>query len=187
MEFESSLVVSLWVIVAVCVVASIILYVPSGKKPLPVAASFSFTKVISEDGSERIEKTEGGLPSVLDGRVLQAVKGDQLAYELEGWMDGEMLVALGVRVPVNVATKEDLVAVPGINKRVAEAIVKGREALGKYQSWEELARIKGVGPKTLEVLHHSVLLNSVPFEAEAKKIRRLNWLRLLMPWKAGCF
>lgn len=60
-----------------------------------------------------------------------------------------LLVALPV--DVNEASADALTAVPGLGRALAEAIVAGR-ADGPYARLDDLLRVPGVGPSTLELL-----------------------------------
>jgi DNA polymerase III subunit alpha len=40
--------------------------------------------------------------------------------------------------------------VPGIGEKGAIAIIETRKELGKFKSWDELIKVKGIGPKSLE-------------------------------------
>lgn len=58
---------------------------------------------------------------------------------------------LGVSlVNVNTASPEELETLPGIGEVLAQRIVEYREAHGPFKSPEDLLKIKGIGPKTLE-------------------------------------
>ena len=56
------------------------------------------------------------------------------------------------RLNLNTATKEALVAVPGIGPRTAQAIVDLRARKGGYQRIEELLEVRGIGEKNLKEL-----------------------------------
>jgi len=64
-------------------------------------------------------------------------------------MPGERLVALGLRIDLNLATRSDLVSLPGIGPAAASRIIGWREARGPFARVEDLRRIPGIGPKTL--------------------------------------
>ena len=53
-------------------------------------------------------------------------------------------------VTVNRAGEADLVALPGVGPVLAERILKDRALHGRFLTLKDLARVKGVTPKTLE-------------------------------------
>jgi competence protein ComEA len=57
--------------------------------------------------------------------------------------------ALPERVDVNSASVEALMALPGVFRKRAEAIVSARERGGPFDSCAELARVPGIGPATI--------------------------------------
>jgi len=83
--------------------------------------------------------------------------GQAVALEANGgvslsWMPGDQMVALGVSIPLNECGLQDLVAIPGIGEATAVKIMKGRVERGRYESFNELANLSGVGEKTLTAL-----------------------------------
>lgn len=50
------------------------------------------------------------------------------------------------------ATFPQLVAVPGIGEKTAEAILKMRSLKGRFESLDELGALKGLGRKKIEEL-----------------------------------
>ncbi len=53
-------------------------------------------------------------------------------------------------IDVNTADLKALSALPGIGQKLAESILKDREANGAYMKPADLLRVKGIGEKTLE-------------------------------------
>lgn len=61
-------------------------------------------------------------------------------------------------VNINTADKEQLIALPGIGPKTAEAIVAYRKENGNFKSLEELTKVKGIGDKTLEKIKPYLLV-----------------------------
>lgn len=55
-------------------------------------------------------------------------------------------------VDLNRASAKELTALPGIGPTLAERIVRDREARGPFRSVEDLARVRGIGPRTVDRL-----------------------------------
>ncbi|MFM9959090.1 MAG: ComEA family DNA-binding protein [Phycisphaerales bacterium] len=56
------------------------------------------------------------------------------------------------RVELNAATAQELEALPGIGATLARRIVDDRERKGAFRNVDELDRVSGIGPVTLERL-----------------------------------
>ena len=56
------------------------------------------------------------------------------------------------RLRVNVAGPEHLALLPGIGPALAERMVETRRRLGPYASVDDLTKVKGIGPRTVERL-----------------------------------
>ena len=59
-------------------------------------------------------------------------------------------------VHVNVATAEELAALPGIGPALAKRIIEDRNRQGRFLTLDDLSRIKGITPKILEKLQRHV-------------------------------
>lgn len=62
------------------------------------------------------------------------------------------------KVNLNVATKSELLALPGVGESIATEILKFREAHGAFSSVDQLRKIKGIGTKKLEKIRPYVIL-----------------------------
>ena len=56
------------------------------------------------------------------------------------------------RLDVNRASEYDLALLPGIGEKTARVIVDYRQSHGKFERLEDLSRVPGIGPKTVERL-----------------------------------
>lgn len=61
------------------------------------------------------------------------------------------------RVDLNSAGLEELVLLEGIGELTAEKIVLDRQAQGSFLSEDDLQRVNGIGPKTMDRLRDSVV------------------------------
>ena len=64
-------------------------------------------------------------------------------------LDGRERVLLGLTLDPNLASADDLAAVPGLSPGLAAAIVAEREARGPFDRVEALERVRGIGPARL--------------------------------------
>jgi competence protein ComEA len=65
-------------------------------------------------------------------------------------LNGLELVLLGCPVDIDVASAEDLSAVPGIGPGLAAEVVRDREERGPFRTPEALRRVRGVGPARMD-------------------------------------
>jgi len=63
-----------------------------------------------------------------------------------------------LKVNINKAGMDELVALPYIGEVKARAIIEYREEHGPFNSIEDLLNVKGIGPKTLEKIRDYIVL-----------------------------
>ncbi len=63
---------------------------------------------------------------------------------------------------VNKATREELVALPGIGPVIAQEIINYRETVGPFQSVDELIKVRGIGPARLAAIRDLVTVSDEP-------------------------
>ena len=61
-------------------------------------------------------------------------------------------IALPARIDVNTAKDYELCLLLGIGEKTARAIIEYRDAHGPFERLEDLERVRGIGPKTVERL-----------------------------------
>lgn len=60
----------------------------------------------------------------------------------------------GERVNINTASMGELATLKGVGAKTAQAIVDYRESVGRFESVDDLTKVKGIGEKTLEKNRH---------------------------------
>jgi len=73
--------------------------------------------------------------------------------------EGEVVQPQDGRININNATAAELEELPGIGPARAGAIVREREKNGPFRQVEDLARVSGIGPKTVEALREYVAVH----------------------------
>ena len=59
-------------------------------------------------------------------------------------------IAVKLQIDVNAADWPELCLMPGIGEQLARRIVAERAAGGPFRDWDDLRRVRGIGPRTLE-------------------------------------
>ncbi|KAF5298496.1 hypothetical protein FQR65_LT01275 [Abscondita terminalis] len=60
---------------------------------------------------------------------------------------------------VNLATEEELMTLPGINRVIAQNIVEHRKAIGRFKKVEDLALVRGIGAEKLDKIRPEICVN----------------------------
>jgi len=86
--------------------------------------------------------------------VLVVVSGVLLVWTLIPEMDDPSITldSITYRIDLNSADETELSLLPNIGPKLARAIVEDRETNGSYETIEDLDRVKGIGPRTIEDL-----------------------------------
>lgn len=86
--------------------------------------------------------------------------GTRIVVEGDGWRAEPMdeLLVVGLPVELNAATAAALEVIPGLGASKAQAIVADREANGPFARIEDLDRVRGIGPATIEALRPFVVV-----------------------------
>ncbi len=66
-------------------------------------------------------------------------------------------VAIDFRIDVNRANWQELALMPNIGEQLAKRIVADREEHGTYKDLAELRRVRGIGPRTMEMMQPYLL------------------------------
>lgn len=69
---------------------------------------------------------------------------------------------------VNQADWPELIQLPGVGRRLAERLIAEREEQGEFRSVEELSRVGGIGPRTIERIRPYLLPIADEAEVAAK-------------------
>ncbi len=70
----------------------------------------------------------------------------------------EMPRPLGLRIDINRAPRRELSLLPGVGPVLAARIVADRESGGNFASLDDLARVPGIGPKTIDRIAPMVIV-----------------------------
>jgi competence ComEA-like helix-hairpin-helix protein len=71
--------------------------------------------------------------------------------------------SLSVKVDINKATLPELIFIPTLNEKLAQAIIDWRTLNGNFKNLEELKNIKGIKDKKLEKLRKYLTIESHSF------------------------
>lgn len=65
-------------------------------------------------------------------------------------VDRTPVVVAKFQIDINTADWPEFALLPGVGEVLAHRIVDDREARGPFRDWNDLRRVRGIGPKTFE-------------------------------------
>jgi competence protein ComEA len=116
--------------------------------PAPSPRLFAAAVVVSALALVALSRTPANAPSAQPVRAARAPATPEASARLR---DGEPL-------DLNRAALGDLLLLPGVGPKLAARIVEERERRGGFASFDQLAEVKGVGPKKLAQLRALVTI-----------------------------
>jgi comEA protein len=139
-----------WAAVSVVAVAAAGAGYFAFKRPAPVLLPKSGAAAIERERTPDEHESE---PPGAEIPVRSTGAGD--ASDKPNTQSGESRTvkpALATRVNINTASAAELDLLPGIGPALAKRIVEDREKNGHFARVDDIVRVKGIGPKTLEKL-----------------------------------
>jgi competence protein ComEA len=108
-----------------------------------------------DGGSEPLLRA--GDQAAVAGLVLLALVGMGVYWFVQGGLTGGLIeidragpLVARFQVDINAATWPELSQVPEIGETLARRIVESRQTGGRYKDHNDLLRVNGIGPRTLE-------------------------------------
>lgn len=109
-----------------------------------------------------IERTDVAHAVLLLGGVILLVSGWQLLASRGPTSADTVTRPLEFEADFNTAPASELSLLPGIGPEMAKRIIVEREAGGPFRSLDDLARVRGIGPKTIRQIESMVRFGPTP-------------------------
>lgn len=108
------------------------------------------------DQEYKMAEAESGKSSTKNrGAERQTEKEEEIDIDKEKEKEKEAYL----QININTADKKTLKKLNGVGPVTADLIIAFREQYGAFKSVDEITKIKGIGPKTLEKLAPHIILN----------------------------
>ena len=140
---------------------SLLRQIPDPKSQIPKSMPSDSSPNSPRDGSWLLRRADQAVVAVL---VLGALATTVGWWISQGGWQGRLIEVqraepqtASFQVDVNTADWPELVQLPGIGETLAQRIVESREATGPYLDHNDLQRVRGIGPKTLDRLRPYLL------------------------------
>ncbi|MCX5894778.1 MAG: ComEA family DNA-binding protein [Proteobacteria bacterium] len=82
----------------------------------------------------------------------------QLAAPAKDAKPAKRVPVLEGQININTATADQFKMLPGIGKKIADAIIEFRAKNGNFKTVDDLAKIKGIGEKKLTTIKNYLIL-----------------------------
>lgn len=103
--------------------------------------------------------------------------GEEAGYRIEE-MNAFYLMTLGMPVPVNLCSPEELTALPGIGPGLSRAIADHRDQVGGFDRAEDIMKVRGIGPRTVERLKPHITVRRAADSTGYSSIERVGFRAL---------
>lgn len=116
---------------------------------MEIAAAVSLQETAAEPKVETTTPPETG-PTATDTLQAQAAAEKSAATPLLQTSQSETPAVASNVISINTASITELMEIPGIGEKKAQAIIEYRTSHGLFKAIEDLTKVKGIGDKMLE-------------------------------------
>lgn len=74
-----------------------------------------------------------------------------------------------IQIDVNSAESRELALLPGVGPVLANRIVENRVRLGPFRRVDDLGRVHGIGPKTLQQVSHICIVDPSTMDEQSQR------------------
>ena len=104
---------------------------------------------IKEDGKSKVIRIfpEDSMYLKIEERCGNVINGMSISKKGCGIMSAYKRISLGIPISINREDTYGLCAIPGIGPHIAERIISYRNIHGRFNSIEEMMKVKGIGKR----------------------------------------